>query len=230
LILAETIVELASRRPHQDISTDDETTHQSDNSSLVTLGSSSPQRDLGGRRHQLSRGRGRSRPDRKRRRLTTGSALSRTNSKESKESKELSHLNTRMRFENGRSNQDLEETSKNGVNLDMDNREGVPFSNGNGHLRSTSTNGNTTHKSGDASSTSSWHGHKREEVTRLIIQSLYDLGYTSSAEQLENESQCALESSEVATFRRAILNGQWATAENLLGSLDVQPHANMNVS
>lgn len=135
-----------------------------------------------------------------------------------------------MRFENGKSNPDLEGTSKNGVKLDMDDREDIPFPNGNGHPKSFSRNGGIMSKNGDASLTPNWHGHKREEVTRLIIQSLYDLGYTGSAEQLESESQCALESPEVATFRRAILNGQWATAEKLLGSLDVQPHANMNVS
>lgn len=191
----------------------------------MTLEASSPQRDLGGRRHQLSIRRGRSKPDRKRRRLTAGSTLSRP---EFKQTTELSQLN--MRFEDGRSNQDIDEVSKNGVKLDMDEREDMPFPNENGYRNSTNTNGSTTHRNGDTSSTLSWHGHKKEEVTRLIIQSLYDLGYTSSAEQLESESQCALESPEVATFRRAILNGQWATAEKLLGSLDVQPHANMNVS
>lgn len=133
-----------------------------------------------------------------------------------------------MRFGDGKSSTDPEGTSKNGVKVDMGDRS--PVSNGNGYSKPSNSNGSRVNRNGAGTLSPDWHGHKREEITRLIIQSLYDLGYTSSAEQLESESQCALESSEVATFRSAILDGEWAVAEKLLGSLDVQPHANMNVS
>jgi len=53
-------------------------------------------------------------------------------------------------------------------------------------------------------------------VTRILIQSLYDLGYNQSADTLTRESGYQLESPAVAAFRSAILDGQWTEAENIL--------------
>ncbi|CAK7206965.1 hypothetical protein SEUCBS139899_009772 [Sporothrix eucalyptigena] len=61
-----------------------------------------------------------------------------------------------------------------------------------------------------------YYGHDREEVTRLLIQTLSDLGYDEAAESVSQTSGCALESQAVADFRRAVLGGNWSEAERLL--------------
>jgi len=53
-------------------------------------------------------------------------------------------------------------------------------------------------------------------VSRLLIQALSDLGYSSSADALVQESGYDLESPTVAAFRNAVLQGEWADAELLL--------------
>ncbi|KAH8430680.1 uncharacterized protein LDX57_008342 [Aspergillus melleus] len=63
---------------------------------------------------------------------------------------------------------------------------------------------------------SSYFGHDREEVTRILIQSLFELGYNGSASMLSKESGYQLESAGVATFRAAVLDGRWAEAEKIL--------------
>lgn len=71
--------------------------------------------------------------------------------------------------------------------------------------------------------TSSYFGHNREEVTRILIQSLYELGYGAAASTLSSESGYQLETSGVATFRSAVLDGRWSEAERIL----VQSFRNM---
>lgn len=66
-----------------------------------------------------------------------------------------------------------------------------------------------------------YYGHDREEVTRILIQGLLDMGYNGAAASLSHESGFELESPSVAAFRIATLEGQWTEAENLLlGSHD----------
>lgn len=62
----------------------------------------------------------------------------------------------------------------------------------------------------------SYRGHNREELTRILIQGLKDMGYDNSANLLSSESGYELESSEVASFRSAILSGHWNEAERIL--------------
>ncbi|OJJ49020.1 hypothetical protein ASPZODRAFT_1378316 [Penicilliopsis zonata CBS 506.65] len=62
----------------------------------------------------------------------------------------------------------------------------------------------------------SFFGHDREEVTRILIQGLYDLGYNDAASLLSRESGYQLESPAVAAFRTAVLEGQWSRAEHIL--------------
>ncbi|GMG16886.1 unnamed protein product [Aspergillus oryzae] len=62
----------------------------------------------------------------------------------------------------------------------------------------------------------SYFGHDREEVTRILIQSLYELGYNGAASLLSKESGYQLESPAVAAFRGAVLAGRWAEAERIL--------------
>ena len=70
---------------------------------------------------------------------------------------------------------------------------------------------------------SNFYGHDREEVTRLLIQGLEDLGYNEAAERLSQESGYQVESSTVAAFRSAVLEGKWSTAEALLFGHKSQP-------
>ncbi|KAJ7157017.1 WD40 repeat-like protein [Mycena crocata] len=62
----------------------------------------------------------------------------------------------------------------------------------------------------------------REEFVRLVIQSLRDVGYIESAATLEAESGYAMETPDVADFRRFILEARWAKAENALQRLGVR--------
>lgn len=62
----------------------------------------------------------------------------------------------------------------------------------------------------------SYFSHDREEVTRILIQSLYELGYDDSASLLSKESGYQLESPAVAIFRNAVLKGLWGEAERIL--------------
>ncbi|RKF55099.1 WD repeat-containing protein 26 [Erysiphe neolycopersici] len=63
---------------------------------------------------------------------------------------------------------------------------------------------------------SSYFGHDREEVTRILQQALSDLGYGKSALVLSEESGFELESPAVAEFRNAVIQGDWAHAEQFL--------------
>jgi hypothetical protein len=64
-------------------------------------------------------------------------------------------------------------------------------------------------------------GHDREEVTRIVLQSLSDMGFRGAAEQLSRESGYELEIPSVAAFRNAVLNGEWDEAEGLLFGVDI---------
>ncbi|KAE9364323.1 WD domain-containing protein [Stipitochalara longipes BDJ] len=110
-----------------------------------------------------------------------------------------------------------------------------PFSNGSGvsplHKAALSNSANGTRRPSVAmngSSTTNGHshaggkqrpsyfGHDREEVTRILIQALTDLGYNGAAGSLSQESGFDLESPTVAAFRNAVLHGEWTEAEELL--------------
>lgn len=61
-----------------------------------------------------------------------------------------------------------------------------------------------------------YFGHDREEVTRILIQALSDLGHHAAAESVSADSGYELESPTVAAFRSAVINGSWDEAEKLL--------------
>lgn len=65
---------------------------------------------------------------------------------------------------------------------------------------------------------SQFFGHEREQVARILIQGLQDLGYPSAAQTLSHESGYELESSSASAFRAAVLSGRWSEAEALLFS------------
>lgn len=62
----------------------------------------------------------------------------------------------------------------------------------------------------------SYYGHNREEVTRILIQALNDLGYHAAADSVSDESGFQVESPDVVAFRQAVLGGSWSKAEDLL--------------
>ncbi|KAI1429564.1 WD40-repeat-containing domain protein [Xylaria sp. FL1777] len=82
---------------------------------------------------------------------------------------------------------------------------------------------NGTHKLGSSRNGASkprppekYFNHDREEVTRILIQALSDMGYHSAAQNVSETSGYQLENPTVASFRTAILAGDWAEAEELL--------------
>ena len=95
----------------------------------------------------------------------------------------------------------------------------------------------TTHMNGDSPSSgsfkrhTSYFGHDRQEVSRLLIQSLHDLGYQESAQSLIRESGYEFESKSVAAFRSAVLQGQWLDAETILfGSPPSDPGGGVSIT
>ena len=62
----------------------------------------------------------------------------------------------------------------------------------------------------------SYYGHDREEVTRILIQALSDMGYSGAAASVSRDSGYVLENSTVADFRKSVLDGAWGRAEELL--------------
>ena len=70
-----------------------------------------------------------------------------------------------------------------------------------------------------------WFGHDREEVTRILVQALHNMGYQATAGMLSMESGYELEGPAVASFRNAILRGDWVKVEILLfGSESLNMH------
>lgn len=65
---------------------------------------------------------------------------------------------------------------------------------------------------------SSFYGHDREQVTRILIQGLSDLGYNGAATALSRESGFDLESPYASAFRIAVLEGDWPEAEALISA------------
>lgn len=109
-----------------------------------------------------------------------------------------------------RSGGTLEDTSNSTAAVrDIDNKVTSP----NGS--SSTTNGHTEMVA-SARPTGSFFGHDREQVTRILIQGLSDLGYCGAAAKLSEESRYKLEDTTVAAFRDAVLQGDWAKAELLL--------------
>ncbi|RSM01725.1 hypothetical protein CDV31_011248 [Fusarium ambrosium] len=112
--------------------------------------------------------------------------------------------------------------------LDPHNGASLGFSNGSTAPQSASTgvtnghkaalNGSARDKNNAAGRPQTYFGHDRQEVTRLLIQALSDMGYQAAADNVSHESGYELESPTVAGFRSAVLSGSWPVAEELLTS------------
>ncbi|TDZ19421.1 WD repeat-containing protein 26 [Colletotrichum orbiculare MAFF 240422] len=88
----------------------------------------------------------------------------------------------------------------------------------NGTRKAAALNGATRSEknASGTSAPSTYHGHDREEVTRILIQALSDMGYHTAAESVSRDSGYELESPTVAAFRNAVISGEWGRAEELL--------------
>lgn len=86
-----------------------------------------------------------------------------------------------------------------------------PTSSTNGNHKPAATNGSSKIRAPDT-----YFGHDREEVTRILIQALSDMGYQDAAESVSKDSGFELENQTVSAFRSSILDGAWAQAEDLL--------------
>ncbi|KIV92821.1 hypothetical protein PV10_04087 [Exophiala mesophila] len=134
--------------------------------------------------------------------------------------------------------EDVDQIFANGHNVSSNgSTPRKPVQNGlNGHTsgavnRSTSPYTNGAAKKQSVVRAPTYRGHSREEVVRIMIQGLFDLGYPNAANLLGSESGYELESPTVSAFRNAILEGIWSEAEAiLLGSpqLDLQSRSRLN--
>jgi WD repeat-containing protein 26 len=96
----------------------------------------------------------------------------------------------------------------------------------NGHGLKADSNGTglglSTHKHSNGTSlgakelSPTWEGHQRSEVTRILVQSLNELGYHTAARTLSIESGFQVEGSLVSAFRSYVMAGNWAETESLL--------------
>ncbi|KAJ0299350.1 hypothetical protein COL516b_009230 [Colletotrichum fioriniae] len=87
----------------------------------------------------------------------------------------------------------------------------------NGARKAAALNGSSrSDKEAQTSAPSTYYGHDREEVTRILIQALSDMGYQGAAESVSKDSGYELESPTVAAFRSAVVSGEWGEAEELL--------------
>jgi hypothetical protein len=112
--------------------------------------------------------------------------------------------------------------------LDPHNGAPLGFYNGSSEASTGVTNGHKSTVNGSATRDKNntaakvserplkYFGHDREEVTRLLIQALSDMGYRTAADNVSQESGYELESPTVASFRSAVQSGLWSKAEELL--------------
>lgn len=103
--------------------------------------------------------------------------------------------------------------------------------NGNAHGGSDSNGNATSYTNGSGPQVpATFFGHDREEVTRILIQGLSDLGYHGAAASLSQESGFELEGPTVAAFRNAVLQGDWAEAEALLFGTTAEDGGGVGIS
>lgn len=129
-----------------------------------------------------------------------------------------------MRLDNDASNrsQSPSQNCSNGSTRSPGSRAGLgKIANCSSQVKSESNGSAASYANGNAVANgrpvpATFFGHDREEVTRILIQSLTDLGYHGAAGALCQESGFELEGPTVAAFRSAVLQGDWTEAEALL--------------
>lgn len=68
-----------------------------------------------------------------------------------------------------------------------------------------------------------------QEITRLMIQALGDMGFTDTMKCLSKESNVQVESPQVLEFRNAVLGGDWSHAEVSLQHLELSDQESLPV-
>ena len=123
-----------------------------------------------------------------------------------------------MRLEHNHEHRNRPSTNGSSQNGSSPHTNGSAEKNGNGEMETNGYHANG-HSPGPVAvqpNTSPFYGHDREEVTRILLQSLSDLGYDQAARQLSKESGYQLEIPRVARFRMAVQQGEWEEAEALI--------------
>ncbi|RUS16901.1 hypothetical protein BC937DRAFT_90666 [Endogone sp. FLAS-F59071] len=64
-------------------------------------------------------------------------------------------------------------------------------------------------------------GVRTQELVRLMVQSMHDMGYSEAAAALERESGFMLETPSIRQFREGVLTGDWQLVETLLSVLEL---------
>ena len=82
------------------------------------------------------------------------------------------------------------------------------------------TNGHAPNGSSSERSNGS-HSKPDEEIVRLMIQTLGNMGYDAALKALSEESGVKVESALVEDFRTAVLSGEWTTSERKLKQLEL---------
>lgn len=84
-----------------------------------------------------------------------------------------------------------------------------------GYLNGHGANGSSSVRSNGS------HSKQDEELVRLMIQALGNLGYAGALHKLSEESGVKVESALVEDFRTAVLDGDWVIAEEKLCELEL---------
>lgn len=100
-----------------------------------------------------------------------------------------------------------------------------------------STNGISLNSNGDSQNATNGQAMtsnriqraRRQELVRLMVQAMQDMGYSQSAVTLEKESGFPLESAAVAKFRDGVLKGDWTLVESLFPTLELDQNKDVVV-
>ncbi|KAJ3093099.1 hypothetical protein HK102_009531 [Quaeritorhiza haematococci] len=120
--------------------------------------------------------------------------------------------------------------AKSAVVLDGDNNSGRGSAGGGGVVemgngtKSQSTNGLSMDAEAvlvGENSNRKPHNVRQEEMVRLMLQSLQDLGFKKTADLLQKESGYVLEPPAVSQFRNGVLSGNWDLVEELLPVMNI---------
>jgi len=65
------------------------------------------------------------------------------------------------------------------------------------------------------------------ELVRLIMQSLWELGYSKSCEVLQEEAGVLLQSPAISNFQKGVLQWNWALVETTIADLELNPQSSL---
>lgn len=92
------------------------------------------------------------------------------------------------------------------------------------HSLANGSGSNDCNSSSTGLSSELYFGHNKDEVARLIMQALIDLGHADIASSLEKKTGLAIELPVMSHFQSAIIEGRWDLAEALLDQIQLRPN------